>query len=281
MLEVPYGRLHRLGIELLPQDSEPASAAGSARSTPILTPCSSRSSHDRTARAALGQGPRHPSAVAPTRARHVVTVFAATLAVITYIDRVCISQAAPDIRQELGLSAIQMGWAFTASSGPTRCSRSPAAPGRPPRPPPGADADRGVVVVLHRRDRLDLEPAVAAGDAVAVRRGRSRLLPEPDPRLHHLAAGARARTGPGHPLAQLALGRRVDAAHRRLPAALHLVAPRLRAVRARRRRLGGRFLFLVPRRPEHPPRRQPRPSWRCCRPRGRPPSSAARFPGGC
>ena len=61
-----------------------------------------------------GRVHRHPSAVAPTRARHVVTVFAATLAVITYIDRVCISQAAPDIRQELGLSAIQMGWAFTA-----------------------------------------------------------------------------------------------------------------------------------------------------------------------
>jgi MFS family permease len=37
-----------------------------------------------------------------------------TLAVITYIDRVCISQAAPSIRADLGLSAIEMGWAFTA-----------------------------------------------------------------------------------------------------------------------------------------------------------------------
>jgi hypothetical protein len=34
----------------------------------------------------------------PTRARHVVTTFAIALAVITYIDRVCISQAAPAMR---------------------------------------------------------------------------------------------------------------------------------------------------------------------------------------
>ena len=31
----------------------------------------------------------------PSRARHLVIVFAVTLAIITYIDRVCISQAAP------------------------------------------------------------------------------------------------------------------------------------------------------------------------------------------
>src|SRR6476619_3611500 len=63
-----------------------------------------------------GSWPRahQPSAAPPTRARHVVAVFAVTLAVITYIDRVCISQAAPSIRADLGLSAIEMGWAFTA-----------------------------------------------------------------------------------------------------------------------------------------------------------------------
>ena len=38
---------------------------------------------------------------------------AIALAVITYIDRVCIAQAAPAIRNELGLTAIQMGWAFS------------------------------------------------------------------------------------------------------------------------------------------------------------------------
>ncbi len=49
----------------------------------------------------------------PTRARHIVTVFAVTLAMITYIDRVCISQTAPAMRHDLGLSAIEMGRAFS------------------------------------------------------------------------------------------------------------------------------------------------------------------------
>jgi MFS family permease len=50
----------------------------------------------------------------PTRARHWVIVFAVTLSIITYIDRVCISQAAPVIRRDLGLSAVEMGYAFAA-----------------------------------------------------------------------------------------------------------------------------------------------------------------------
>ncbi len=50
----------------------------------------------------------------PTRARHLVVVFAVTLAVITYIDRVCISQAAPYITQELHFTRVQMGYVFAA-----------------------------------------------------------------------------------------------------------------------------------------------------------------------
>jgi MFS family permease len=50
----------------------------------------------------------------PTRARYWVIVFAITLAVIQYIDRVCISQAAPDITEDLGLSTKQMGYVFSA-----------------------------------------------------------------------------------------------------------------------------------------------------------------------
>jgi MFS family permease len=49
----------------------------------------------------------------PTRVRYWVVVFAVTLAVITYIDRVCISFAAPAIRAELGLSASQLGLVFS------------------------------------------------------------------------------------------------------------------------------------------------------------------------
>src|SRR2546427_4095661 len=50
----------------------------------------------------------------PTRTRYWVIVFAITLAIVTYIDRVCISQAAPDISRELGLSKEEMGLAFSA-----------------------------------------------------------------------------------------------------------------------------------------------------------------------
>lgn len=50
----------------------------------------------------------------PSRIRRVVLFFAATLAIITYVDRVCISQAAPAMQAELGLTKIQMGYAFTA-----------------------------------------------------------------------------------------------------------------------------------------------------------------------
>ena len=48
----------------------------------------------------------------PTRARHAVTAFAVTLAVITYIDRVSIAVAAPSISKDLGLSSTQMAWAL-------------------------------------------------------------------------------------------------------------------------------------------------------------------------
>src|SRR5258708_29750344 len=51
----------------------------------------------------------------PTRVRYLVIVFAVTLAVITYIDRVCISQAAPDISRDLGFTKEQMGYVFLAS----------------------------------------------------------------------------------------------------------------------------------------------------------------------
>lgn len=49
-----------------------------------------------------------------TRTRYGVVAFAVVVSVITYIDRVAISQAAPLITEDLGLTKIQMGWAFSA-----------------------------------------------------------------------------------------------------------------------------------------------------------------------
>ena len=50
----------------------------------------------------------------PTSARHRVVVFGMTLAVLSYIDRVCIAQAAPLISAELGFDKIQMGTVLSA-----------------------------------------------------------------------------------------------------------------------------------------------------------------------
>ena len=55
-----------------------------------------------------------PTVMRPTRVRHWVLVFAATLSIITYIDRVCISKFAPAIKTELVLTDVQMGWVFAA-----------------------------------------------------------------------------------------------------------------------------------------------------------------------
>ncbi len=50
----------------------------------------------------------------PTHARYTTTAFAMALAVVMYIDRIAISQAAPAISADLGLSKIQLGWALSA-----------------------------------------------------------------------------------------------------------------------------------------------------------------------
>src|SRR5439155_16800887 len=50
----------------------------------------------------------------PTPVRYLVIVFAVALAVVTYIDRVCISQAAPLMSRDLKFSTQQMGYVFSA-----------------------------------------------------------------------------------------------------------------------------------------------------------------------
>src|SRR6187397_2148170 len=50
----------------------------------------------------------------PTRARYRVLAFTTILAIITYLDRVAISTAAPAVRSDMGLDAVQMGWVFSA-----------------------------------------------------------------------------------------------------------------------------------------------------------------------
>jgi ACS family glucarate transporter-like MFS transporter len=51
---------------------------------------------------------------APSRVRQRVLTFAFLLAIVTYLDRVCISAAAPFIMRDLGLSVLQMSVVFSA-----------------------------------------------------------------------------------------------------------------------------------------------------------------------
>jgi MFS transporter, ACS family, glucarate transporter len=62
----------------------------------------------------MSQASLHPLTQRPTRVRYWVIVFAVALAVVTYVDRVAISSAAPSIQQELGLTKVEMAWVFTA-----------------------------------------------------------------------------------------------------------------------------------------------------------------------
>lgn len=56
----------------------------------------------------------NPTALGPTHARRWVIVFAVALAMIQYLDRVFMSQAAPMISTDLKLTREQMGWVFAA-----------------------------------------------------------------------------------------------------------------------------------------------------------------------
>jgi MFS family permease len=59
-----------------------------------------------------------PGAAAPaervTRARHVMLLFTLAAMAIAYLDRVCISTAAPAVKADLGLTDAQMGYVFSA-----------------------------------------------------------------------------------------------------------------------------------------------------------------------
>src|SRR5687767_3568710 len=55
-----------------------------------------------------------PDSPVPTRVRYGVLLFLCTMALLLYLDRVCIGKAAPAIRRDLGLSETQMAWVFNA-----------------------------------------------------------------------------------------------------------------------------------------------------------------------
>ena len=161
----------------------------------------------------------------PSRARYLVVVFAIILAIIQYIDRVAISQAAPLISKDLGLDKAQMAWVFSAFTLAYAALRDPdRLLGRP------MGARRVLIRVVLWWSFFTAatgwvwNSGLALRRAVPVRRRRGRLLPEHRPRLQPMAAARRACAGAGHPVDVGALGRRRRAAAARPRAAVRELA---------------------------------------------------------
>ena len=163
-----------------------------------------------------------------TRAHRVVILFACTLAIITYVQRVAISQAAPLMQEDLGLTKVQMGLVFSVFFWMYAVFEIPW----------GFAGDRwgarrvltGVAaacVVLHGRDRMGLESRLVDRRARPVRRVSGGLLSEHRPDVHQLAAHLGASPRPGHPVAQRSVGRRLRAGSGHAPGGPRELAPGL------------------------------------------------------
>ena len=178
-----------------------------------------------------------------------------SLAVIQYLDRVCISQAAPAIQRDLHLSKVQMSWALSAFVFGLRALRdSRRLAGRSHRAAARADAHRRCGGRSSRRrsvrrgtprrssSRETLFGAGEAGCFPNLTRIFTTWLPKSErDRAQGLLWLAARWSGAFTPLAG------------RLPARSDVVAPRLRAVRRGRRHLGDRVLHVVPGRSAHAP----------------------------
>jgi ACS family glucarate transporter-like MFS transporter len=78
------------------------------RSDDVRSPVRASESADALVRPAAAVGP------AATPVRYRVLAMAVLLAAITYLDRVCIAVTAPAMRRDLGISAVQMSFVFSA-----------------------------------------------------------------------------------------------------------------------------------------------------------------------
>ena len=137
---------------------------------------------ERTHRSHDGLSARATSDVAhtvtrqcPTRVRHVVLGMTVAAYMITYMDRVVISSAAPVIQKELGFSLITMGWILSSFNWGYALFQIPGGwLGRPDRPAPRAGSDRELVEHIHVPDCAGVERRFDGRDPVPVRHGRSR-----------------------------------------------------------------------------------------------------------
>lgn len=92
--------------------ADPRRAIAGATGSPGASPASRTGGDNGSATGASAAAP--VDSAPATRVRHGVVAFTLALTAVAYLDRVCISTAAPAIRSELGLTDVQMGWVFSA-----------------------------------------------------------------------------------------------------------------------------------------------------------------------
>ena len=213
----------------------------------------------------------------PSKARYVVTAFAVSLAVITYIDRVGMP-VGPSIRDDLGSRRFRWAGPSRPSPGPTPSLKSPAggsATGSAPR--------RVLMRIVMWWSFFTAATGwvwnpLARRDARAVRRRRGRRLPQPTRDVHDLAAVASAsapRPTSGLPRAGAVRSLRcwwplISGITWRRTFELFGVIGVIWAVAV---------LSLVPRRSRGAPAGRTRPNWRCCRRRRTPAIAHSGCPG--
>ena len=179
------------------------------------------------------------------------------LAFISYLDRACISQAAPMIARDLHFNTIQMGYIFSAF-GLTYAAMEIPSGWLIDRFGPRLvlDARGAVLVSFHGGDRLGVELRIDADGPAVVRRRRGGMLPGTRQDIQQLAPDGRARPRRRLESLQRAMGSRRRAAAGggalRVAGLACFVCP----VRSGRGRVGVILLFPVPQSSE--PRRRHR-----------------------
>ena len=180
-------------------------------------------------------------------ARRKVIAFGMALAFISYLDRACISQAAPMIARDLHFNTIQMGYIFSAF-GITYAAMEIPSGWLIDRYGPRLVLTRVVTVLvsIHRGHRRGLELRFDVHRPAVVWRWRGRVLPWPRQDIPQLASLGRAGPRRGLESLQRALGSRCGAAAGRLNLCIIGMAIRFCPIRRHRIHLGGLLLFFIP-----------------------------------
>ena len=187
-----------------------------------------------------------PEVAWPTRVRYRVLGMLFLLSILTFLDRVCIGSAAPLMRRDLDLTALQMGGIFSAFFSLTGSSRSPAG-GSATVLAPDPHAHRDLMVGLHRSHRAGEQLPGTLDHQIPVRCRGGRRASEQLVCHRPLVPLRGASSGSSGRLDGQRIGRRDCTPDRGALAASVRLAQCLCHLRGHRSVLGNRVVPVVPR----------------------------------